>query len=244
MTVNRTLALTFPVLLLTFQLQVRGEVIIDFGNTFSAGANVNQISATQQDLADAINTSGVSTGISFSIQNGNGFHPTFTNGNGDPTPGNPASGIFDSGTTQDSLFGHNASFGGTNRPLVEYQISGLNPSNVYTFNMYASRMDASGNRTTDYAISGINSGAASLDAAFANNGDSGALATIASISPTASGTLSFTIQAGESNNTAEQFFYIGGLQFYAVPEPSGVAILAILGLPASIRSRHRRASTR
>ncbi|MEM7456140.1 MAG: hypothetical protein AAF456_17475 [Planctomycetota bacterium] len=218
----------------------QAEIVIDFGNTNAPGANVNVISATQQNLANAVDTSGSATGISFTIQNGNGFHPLFTNSNGDTSPANPAGAVFDSGTTSDSLFGHNTTFDdGVLRDMVEYSISGLDVNRIYSFNIYASRQDGSGDRTSVYSMAGANSASASLDAAFTNTGDTGALAVITGITPAAGGTINFSIEAGPTNSTSAQFFYVGGLQMtsvQAIPEPGSL----VLALSVSVVFMRRR----
>ncbi len=200
-------------------------VKFDVGRADSMG-NINGIEWNAQDVADAIDTAGSSTGISLTVTSATGFNEVGPNDSGTDSPGAPASGFFSGDTTNDALFGHSSNFNvGAPRDLVEYTIAGLDNTLTYDFTFYASRGTVSDIREAQYDVSGANSGQALLDAG--NNVSN--IAHVLGIAP-AAGNITLTIQAGPNNSNGSGFFYLGGLDITSVPEPASMLLLTLGGI--------------
>ena len=196
----------------------------DAGNADTAG-NINSITWNAQDIADAIDTSGASTGISLTVTSATGFNEAGPNNSGTATPGAPASNYFDGETTNDALFGHTNNFNvGAPRDLVVYAIAGLAANTAYDYTFYASRGTVSDVRETSYDVDG---NVALLDAG--NNVNN--IAQLLSVTSSGTGTATLTITPGPNNTNGSGFFYLGGMQINtSVPEPTSLLLASMGGL--------------
>ena len=199
-------------------------VKFDVGRDDTAG-NINAILWNAQDVADAVDTSGASTGISLTVTSASGFNEAGPNDSGTATPGAPASGFFDGETTNDALFGHTSNFNvGAPRDLVVYAIAGLAANTDYDYTFYASRGTVGDVRETSYDVDG---NVDLLDAG--NNVDN--IAQLLSVTSSATGTATLTIAPGPNNTNGSGFFYLGGMQINTtVPEPTSLLLASFAGL--------------
>lgn len=228
-----TLLVTAAIGLATaFSVQAN-TLFFDFGDTNqqTAALNYNNIfvSPSQLSILNAVDSTGASTGIGLSAS---GFNPG-SNLNGTTAPTGAAS-IFNAQATRDNLFGHTANFNQPGPlPLGILSLSGLNPAATYNFTFFGSRTGVSDNRETKYEVVGLNSGFGLLDAAnnIAN------VAVVSGISPDALGNLTVNVSPGPNNNNTSGFFYLGAMQFTAVPEPSSIVLAALGGIGLMIVRR-------
>lgn len=207
----------------------------DLGDATTASPGyVNDIVYNAQNVPNVIDTTGAATGVSLTITSATGWNSNGPNRNGPLVPTAPASDYFDGETTRDAMFGHTVTFNGlAPRPLVEYTIAGLDPALTYDFTFYASRGAVTDNREAQYDVVGDNAGVALLDAG--NN--VGNIAQVLGISPTAAGVVIMTIQPGPNNNNSSGFYYLGGLDINAVPEPASLCLMGLGGLLITARRR-------
>ncbi len=135
------------------------------------------------------------------------------NSSGTPSPTAPAVNDFPTNVqTQDNIYSQGA--GVTSTILI----TGLNSSRVYTFTIFCSRAGVSDNRETLYTISGLNSGNAALNA----SSNTGNVAIISNIQPDATGTLTFTAQAGPNNNNSSKYFYLACMKMVEYDLSTGI----------------------
>ncbi len=197
-------------------------VLVDFGGTNATG-NWNSISdAATGSVADAIDDTGLATGIGIAV--GERF-------GGTNTSGLQTSAVYPGFATGDSFYANaDSNFGGLGPygndpddtlPFPTVLITGLDPLVAYDFTFYASR-NAADNRETIYTLDGANSGMAALNAA----GNVDGVATISGIVPTG-GMVTLEVSEGANNNEPNGFIYLGVMQidFTPVPEPSAAVLL-------------------
>lgn len=110
--------------------------------------------------------------------------------------------------SQDSFFGNDVLFESFVAPKAVLEIRDLDPSKAYTFEFYASRMSATENRETQYAVIGATSSVVKLD--VANN--TSKAATSAGVKPNANGVIRIEISKGSANKNAYGFFYLGSMR--------------------------------
>ncbi|MES2469991.1 MAG: PEP-CTERM sorting domain-containing protein [Verrucomicrobiota bacterium] len=202
-----------------------------------AVAPTNNIVEAQAAIANATDTTGSATGISVATV---GFNASNTNGTTSPT--GAAGAIFGSPFTQDSLFGNSlvpvggAPFNGVLRPSATLTFSGLDVTGAtsYSFDFFASRTGVTDNRETEYAVAGLTTVSAFLNAS-ANVSE---IATVSNMIPTAGGTITLTVDPGPNNNNTNGFYYLGAFRLTTapVPEPSSAGLL-ILGAAGALRRR-------
>ncbi len=206
----------------------------DAGRADTTG-NINSITWLVQDVADAIDTSGSTTGISLTVTSATGFNENGPNDSGTAAPTAPASSFFDGETTNDALFGHTNNFNiGSPRDLVTYAIAGLDANTDYDYTFYASRGTVSDVRETSYDVDG---NVTLLDAG--NN--VGGIAQLLNITSSATGTATLTMQPGPNNTNGSGFFYLGGMQIStSIPEPGSLLLASLGGLAMlGIGRKHR-----
>lgn len=218
------------------QCVTAATVFVDFGDSTqtTAGNYYNDIivnAPTTLSIADMIDSTGASTGAGISIS---GFFPG-SNLTGHTAP-TGAAAIFAATATRDNAFGHTGPFSGNdNAPLGTVSLTGLNPSQTYDFTFFASRIDVTDNRETQYDVSGANSGIAFLDAS--NNASS--IVVVSGIQPTGAGTVSIAVSAGPNNNNGSKFYYLGAMMISsaAIPEPTSALLAALAGIGFLFRRR-------
>lgn len=181
-------------------------------------------------IFNAIDSSGAGTGIMVAVSDI--FWPG-SNYNGTATPAGAAA-QFDANATRDNFFGSVAPFGNPPRtePTGGFTMSGLNPSLTYTFTFFGSRMGATDNRETYFAVAGASSETVYLNV---SNNDSQVVST-AGLQSTGGGVITIEVGPGPNNNNASKFYYIGAMRVDITPEP---ASLVLLGLGALTALRRR-----
>jgi hypothetical protein len=210
-------------------------IFLDFGDSAQpTPGNYNNLIVNPPptlSIPNLIDSTGAATGFGANVSGF--FNGSNTQGTTAPTG---AASAFHAQATRDNGFGHAAAFGGNPlTPMGTVALTGLNPALTYDFTFFASRTGATDIRETEYAVAGLNSGSALLDAS--NNTSN--VATVLSIAPTALGEITIQIDPGPNNNNASQFWYIAAMQFSAtVPEPTCAAVLAA----APLLMRRRRGS--
>lgn len=196
-----------------------------------AVAPANNIVEAQATIANATDTTGSATGISVATV---GFNASNTAGTTAPT--GAAAAIFGTLFTQDSLFGNTVVFNTVIRPSATLTFSGLDGTGAtsYSFDFFASRTGATDNRETEYAVAGLTTVSAFLNAS-ANVSE---ITSVNNMIPAPGGTITLTVDPGPNNNNSNGFFYLGAFRLTtaAVPEPSSAGLL-LLGAAAGLRRR-------
>ena len=236
---------TITQLLLLFACTMAGYsqsvAYFDFGNktTPTKGLNYNNVvnDTTEQVgiLVNVIDSTGASTGITLTVDDP--FHGKNTAGTLDPVEGLP----FSKDATRDSFYGEAVEFEGVTQPTGGFILQGLNPDLTYSFEIFASRSSQPNeNREALYTISGFDNQTKTAVLDAANN--TSEVAEIMDVQPTADGTLTFTAEAGENNNTPNKFYYLGAIRLEAsgklsVNSPALSNSLAVYPNPVSNRAQ-------
>ncbi|THH41171.1 GDSL-type esterase/lipase family protein [Neolewinella litorea] len=192
-------------------------VLVDFGGSSTSPAPWNNITDPDAgSIADLQNSSGFQTGYGLNI------YDRFNNINTNGTL-NPNSDLdLVASATGDSFFGNVSEFGGRTEPTAGLELTGLNPEKTYSVELFASR-SASDNRETQYIVTGATRDSVYLD--VASNADSIAVATL---QPSAEGTLRIDVGPGPNNTNGSKFYYLGVLRLtYANEDAAGETTLKL-----------------
>jgi hypothetical protein len=155
--------------------------------------------------------------------------------NGTNANGATTSTLFPSNATSDSLYGNTASFNGLSNVFPSFKLTDLNPSLLYSFLFYGSRVGAGGdNRETAYTVTGLAASTVSLNASENVNGT----VSVLNAAPTAAGEMTISLMHGANNTNANRFSYLNVMQVSVVPEPTAGVLL--LGGAISIGLRRWR----
>ena len=186
-----------------------GEIIyVDFGSSSTTTpGNWNNLTSSSGGINDVMNSDGNVTRVDLAIPD----RFNAINESGTTTP-DPVLGL-PSEATRDSFFGNDVLFNGLVEPTGQVVISDLDPSLVYRLSVFASRMGATDNRQTQYAISGEGGLIETLYLNPAGNTDTDVQSR--AIQPTASGDIIIDIQKGPNNNNSYGFTYMGTLTIKA-----------------------------
>ncbi|WP_194428262.1 galactose-binding domain-containing protein, partial [Hyunsoonleella pacifica] len=183
-------------------------VLIDFGDVrvdYNPSSSYNTIvyPGDTTTTISLVNDTGAST--NFTYQTTDRFH-SFTNGSGTNSPtGNATS--FDNAALRDNFFGNDVVFSNENEPTGAFEISGLDNTKLYSFEVVASRTSVSDNREALYTIAGVNTVSGLLDAS--NNHTNTVLLT--DVQPNA-GSITITVSKGPNNTNSSGFYYIGAIK--------------------------------
>jgi poly(3-hydroxybutyrate) depolymerase len=177
-----------------------GQVIkIDFGNG-GATANWNNASTTVSSL-DLKDTAGNLTGVKLVTVK------DLKRVNGDGTRSASPSLNLPAFATQDSFYGNDVEFNGT-LPVMTYEFQGLIPNQDYTFEFFASRMNVTDTRQTQYKLStATSSQVVNLD--VANNTSKKAV--LSQVKANSNGVIRLDVQKGAGNTNPYGFFYLGNI---------------------------------
>jgi len=185
-------------------------ILVDFGNdAYISSDNWNNLTAGDRladSYLDLIDSEGVSTNVRLTVTD------SFAGANTSGTTavnelGLPAS------ASRDSLIGNDMLFGGQLEPTAGFKLEGLSPDMLYTLTFYASRMNVTDNRETQYTVGGETAEILYLDA---SNNISNTVTT-SGIRPDSNGEINVAIQKGPNNNNSFGFYYIGAVIIEAEP---------------------------
>ncbi|WNJ19156.1 SGNH/GDSL hydrolase family protein [Pontibacter sp. G13] len=189
-------------------------LLLDLGSNLSPFPWNNLTLPRTGSLPDLYNHQGFSTGISVAVTDEfNGVNQSGT------TQPDPALAIA-AQASGDSFFGNDSLFGGQVNPSGAIQFDHLDPTEIYTVQIFSSRT-ASDNRETRYLVQGLTSDTLFLD--VASNTDS---MVVAQLMPALDSTLTITATSGPNNTNEYGFFYLGVVKliYDAVP-PAGPVTL-------------------
>lgn len=217
------------ILLLTILSAPAATVFIDFGDSAQPTAgnynNLTKGAVNLLTLANLVDSTGAPTGASVNVT---GFHPG-NNANGTTAPAGSAT-LFDAQATRDNFFGSTAVFGAAAAPTGTVTLGGLDASGntAYSFDFFASRTGVGDNREAEYAVTGLTTASVYLDAA--NNASN--IVSLASVIPTAGGTITINVDPGPNNTNSSGFFYLGAIRMTStpVPEPAVSCTAVLAGL--------------
>lgn len=190
---------------------VAGTMLFDFGDPGSTSGGVSGPTVVWNDITTAVatadftevydlqSTDGTYTPVGLRIES------RFTGANEN---GTPASGIYPTTATQDSLYGNTELFGGLENVTPRFQLIGLTPGAAYDLTFYASRMGVGDNRETRYTVTGVNEGFTDLD--VANNVST--TVSVNGITANGLGEITVALTPGPNNNNANHFTYLGALE--------------------------------
>lgn len=179
----------------------------DFGDIAQqTTGNYNNITHTQDPVANAIDDTGLATGIALTVTDA--FWPG-SNQSGTTSPTGDGA-MFDAQATRDNLFGNTVDFGGFTEPTGGFTLSGLSTDSgvTYSFTFFAARLGVADNRETQYDVVGANSATGYLNAA--NNQSE--VAVVANVAADANGEIVVTASPGPNNNNSSGFYYIGAVK--------------------------------
>jgi len=115
---------------------------------------------------------------------------------------------FPSTATRDSYYGNVSEWAGHIEPTAAMQITGLDPSKVFTFEVFASRMGATDKRETKYRFEG-----GTVDSVYLDAVNNTALSATMSLKPKADSSIHIHVSPGENNtNSPYKFYYLGALK--------------------------------
>lgn len=183
------------------------QIAIDFGgpDRITLGTWNNITDPKAGSVADLVNREGLKTGISIAITGAFNL-PNWVGEIADASLDIPES------ASTDSFFGNTGGFGDGNTPTAELTVSGLDLDTPYDFSFFASRGGVGDNRETKYTVEGQTTEVVKLNAA--NNISE--IATVSDMLPKEDGSVTISLEAGESNDNGDKFYYLGAMKiFYA-----------------------------
>jgi regulation of enolase protein 1 (concanavalin A-like superfamily) len=191
------------------------SIRFDFGGIATNGGavtagnwnNVTDVSTIGVKVANAINTTGASTGVALNVT------AVFANINYNGSTS--ASGLYPATAMQDSFFVQDAQ-------VAKVKLQGLTVGTPYTLLFFGSRMGTGANRVTSYKV-GVT--AVTLDATD-NVTNS---ATLSNLLPAADGTIEVEIK----NNTGVGYGYLGVLEVQTAASPWTSVDIGAVGLAGS-----------
>jgi hypothetical protein len=212
-------------------------VYVDFGGTATEAAGWNNL------IPGTLAAAGTTISLVDSGGNATGYSMTIT----DPFLGSNSGGFagpvdsFPSTATSDNLFGTGSPFNGFVRANPTIEISGLDTALSYTFDVYASRLGVSDNRSAIYTFTGVNSGSMEFDP----SGNESDIFSISGISPTSEGIITFDMIASAANDSTSDFIHLSSWRMTSmtpVPEPQTIA--SLFGVFALVGVMYRRRRNR
>ncbi len=240
---------TITQLLLLFACTMTGYsqsvAYFDFGNKTTQTKDLNYNNVFNETVEDpnivvmnVIDSTGAPTGIKLTVDDV--FHGKNTAGTLSPS----ADLNFPRDATRDSFYGEGVqkNVDSIFQPTGGFILEGLNPDLTYSFEIFASRIGVptTDNRESLYTIVGFDNVATTAVLDAANN--TSKVAEILNVQPTAEGTLTFTAEPTENNNTPEKFYYLGAIRLEAsgklsVNSPALSNSLAVYPNPVSNRAQ-------
>jgi hypothetical protein len=162
-------------------------------------------------VANLLDSSGNSTGISLAADDTNRFNAYNSDGSLVASTGFPAD------VKRESFFGNDVSFNGFIRPTATWVFGGFNPNVDLTFTFFASRMGVSDNREGLYQVVGATTVSTTLNAT--NNDTNTASVTVKA---NASGNVVLNMTKGPNNTNPFGFFYLNAMTIKVNSAPVAV----------------------
>jgi len=182
-------------------------------------------SATGQ-LRGLVNTRNVQAAIGLQI-----ISPF--NGSGPNRNGTGESTVFPQNATRDSLYGNTKSWNGFDNVAPSFKLIRLDRDRTYHFTFYASRLGVGDIREASYTVTGANSDSVVYDPA--NNVDG--VATVAGITPDASGEITISLAPTDRNNNSYRFIYLGAMRVDEIPQQEPIVFVEEPADQAVVESR-------
>lgn len=183
---------------------LKEPIQVSFGSTDGVPAAWNPLPspAAGTTINDLIDKEGDATGVSISIMER--FNGTNTDGSKTTTTDLDMPAAVSGSSYYGNSFG---AFGGAIVEKSVLLISGLNEDLKYDFCFFGSR-SASDNRDTKFIVAGSTTDSSSINTASNSN----RVACVNGVSPDADGLIRITITAGDNNNNATGFYYLGAMR--------------------------------
>jgi len=190
-------------------------IIIDMGDRVSEAPINNLANPTTGMIFDLTTMKGNLSGYSLSVTDA--FNNINRTGSTNP---DPALG-FPSTVTEDSFFGSITPFGGREEPTGAVTIEGLNPAEVYTFDIFAARAGATDIREAQYVVSGLGT-----DTLLLNATDNDSMLVSTTMTPDATGAITITASTGPNNDNGSGFYFMGAVRM-VYPEVAPPVVVSI-----------------
>lgn len=179
-------------------------------------------------VADLLDSSAGSTGISLAADNANRFNAYNPNGTTVFSSGFPVD------VKRESFFGNDVAFNSFVAPTATWVFGGFDPNDDLTFTFFASRVGVSDNREGKYEVVGATTLSTTLNAS--NNDSNTASVTVKA---DALGNVTLNMTKGSNNNNAFGFFYLNAMTIEVIPEPSSALLVFVAGLGLCVVRRRR-----
>jgi chitodextrinase len=174
-------------------------ISFDFGDEISP-TNWNNVSLTTQNISGAINTEGETTSVGLNV------YDAFSSVNFDGPTGLDASVGIPDAASGDSFWGSAIEYAGFLEPTGGIEINGLNPAIEYKLVILSSRMNSSGNRETNFKITGAATNTLAINSVNNSSTISG------TYKSAADGTIKIDVSPGQNNDNSLKFYYFSTLQ--------------------------------
>ncbi|MEZ4908115.1 MAG: SGNH/GDSL hydrolase family protein [Saprospiraceae bacterium] len=192
-------------------------ILLDLGDNLSELPWINLTDPQLGSISDIPNSKGLQSGYSISVTD------AFNNINrvGTTTP-DPSTDI-PSTASADSFFGNIEDFGGQSQPEAQLDFGRLTIGKDYNISFFASRMDVTDNRETQYIISGE-----TVDTLYLNVSNNTTLSVNTTIKPDSDGKITINCSPGPNNDNSYHFYYLGTIKMTYESEESGDPELTLL----------------
>ncbi|EAS19856.1 hypothetical protein BBFL7_02256 [Flavobacteria bacterium BBFL7] len=185
------------------------RVFIDFGSTnedLASREYINNISTSYQSgYSNGVllyNDAGVSTGINLKV------HDAWLNINlsGSTAPAYQVNVPLSA--SRDNFFGATSPFNGSAQVTAGFKLRQLDPNKFYSFSFFASRMNVTDNRETQYTVTGNTIQTVNLNAS--NNTTQ--RVEVLNMQPDGNGEIEIIATAGTNNTNSYGFYYLNALE--------------------------------
>lgn len=174
---------------------------IDFGSADKITEDWNNITDPEEGVIHRlINDRGETTNIKIEITE------PFNNINSNGLKADADLG-FPEDASSDSFYGNVGEFQGKEVPQAELTLSNLDPELPYSFTFLATR-EATDNRETKFTVEGDSTSIGLVDASK----NPPETAQVENIYPASDGTITITVEPGENNDNAQNFYYLNAMK--------------------------------
>jgi len=196
-----------------------GFVVLSSGWNVLKPIHLNGTGLADYEVADLLDSSGNSTGISLAADDTNRFNGYNSDGSTLSSPG------FSGSVKRESFFGNDVLFNNAVRPTATWVFAGFDPNDNLMFTFFASRMGVSDNREGRYEVIGGTTQSTTLNA---SNNDVNTASVI--VKADANGNVILNMTKGPNNTNEFGFYYLSAMTIEAVPEPSSALLALVAGI--------------